>query len=83
MKKALFLILLAVPIIAIAQVVTPEAPPVPSTLMEKLKLLGMFLAANGGLTLLRAIVGYIPVVGPYLQKMFDVFMANPPHAVTP
>lgn len=80
MKKALFLIIMSVPLLALAQAV-PEVSP---SLLDKLKnSVGWLMLANGGLTLVRFLAGYIPVIGPYIQKLLDVFMANPAHPVSP
>lgn len=84
MKKILFLSLVAYGLyygLALAQ--TPP-PPVPSPLPGfDIKVFLTMVLANGGLTLLRFVCGYIPVVGPYIQKLLDILMANPAHPATP
>ena len=77
--------------LAFAQTTTPPpvVPPVPAltgiaAMWAFLKpFLVAILATNAVMTLAHAILAKIPVVGPYLTSIFDVFMANPSHVVPP
>lgn len=77
MKKMIFVGILTFSTLALAQVIPVEVPAAGG--LAGAKALLLLMAANGGLTLIRFLLGYIPVVGPYIQKLLDVFMANPAH----
>lgn len=69
-----------------APVVSPVAPAVGgiAAIWAFLKpYLVAILISNSFLSLANAILGKIPVVGPYLISILDVLMANPAHTTPP